>query len=56
MRWLAVAIGGALLMSSATGIEAGEYELVPAKLFHARDGMGNVLAKLKAGEEVTAVG
>ena len=55
MRWIAVVFGGALLMGVATGGGAGEAEAEPrpAKLFHPRDGLGNVLAKLKAGEEVT---
>jgi len=53
MRWSAVILGGALWMCIATGSGAGEYQLVPAKLFRARDGLGNALAKLEAGKEVT---
>ena len=55
MRWSVVVFAGALLMGVATGSGAGEAEAkpLPAKLCHARDGLGNVLEKLKGGGEVT---
>jgi len=52
MRWLAVAVGGALAMGIATSGGAGEAGLLPAKLFHVRDGLPNVLEKLKGDGEV----
>jgi len=55
VRWIAVVFGGALLMGVATGSGAGEAEAKPrpAKLWHVRGGLPNVLEKLKAGGEVT---
>jgi len=37
---------------SILAAEPPEYQPVPAKLSHARDGLGNVFAKLNAGEDV----
>jgi len=43
-------LAGALAMSAHAA--PPEYKPVPAELFHTRSGLGNVLAKLKAGGEV----
>ncbi|NOZ23901.1 MAG: SGNH/GDSL hydrolase family protein [Planctomycetes bacterium] len=37
---------------SSMVLAGGNFELAPAKLFHARDGLGNVFAKLKSGKDV----
>jgi len=45
----------ALLLSLTASVSASatpQYEPVPAKLVHPRDGLGNVLTKLEAGKEV----
>ncbi len=41
-----------LLPDCALPAPAGDFELVPASLFHTRDGLGNVLARLEQGEDV----
>lgn len=48
-RLLLTLVVGVLAMSAYA---APEYKPVPAELFHTRSGLGNVLAKLKAGGEV----
>ncbi len=54
MRAVAATMGSVLIIMSAMGssADAPEYQPVPAQLVQQRDGMGNVLAKLDAGEEV----
>ena len=49
----AVATGVALVMAGITALaDTPQYHPVPAQLVQQRDGLGNVLAKLDAGEEV----
>ena len=48
-------IVGALISSGSRAVEPGakpEYLPIPAQLFKPRDGLGNVFARLKAGQEV----
>ncbi len=54
MGAISVAIGVGAIMMSITGVSADmpEYAPVPAQLVQERDGLGNVIAKLDAGEEV----
>ena len=54
MKVSAAAMGSVLLIMSAINgfADAPKYAPVPAQLVQQRDGLGNVLAKLDAGEEV----
>lgn len=47
-------ISAALLFSAgaALGAETPKFEMVPAKLYHVRGGLGNVFAKLDQGQQV----
>ena len=47
-----IALAVVLLQGPTSFAEAPQYEPVVPKLFKARDGLGNVLAKLERGEEV----